>query len=301
MSAVRWLRVSYWAGATADAAAAVAMLFPAVGAALYGMEAFEASPEYRYAMWLGASLMVGWTLLLLWADRRPLERRGVLPITVLVIVGLASAGAYAVEAGLIARSMMVPTWVLQGVLSVLFLYSYFRSFGVREELRLAEGQMSLEEAAAAFLAQKSFAIAGVSRNGDAAANYIFKRLKESGREVYAINPNAESVEGGRCYASLRDLPVVPDAVVIGTHRDQALDLARQCEAAGVRHVWFHRSIDRGSFSADAANLCAAYGATVIPGGCPMMHLQPVDVGHRCIHLVLDKLGKLPKSVEASKS
>jgi len=301
MSAVRWLRISYWAGATADAAAAVAMLFPAVGAALYGMEAFEAGSEYRYAMRLGASLMIGWTLLLIWADRRPLERRGVLPITVVVIVGLASAGAYAVEAGLIARSMMLPTWVLQGVLSLLFVYSYFRALGTRDEARLAEGQVSLEEAAEAFLAQKSFAVAGVSRNGDAAANYIFKRFKESGREVYAINPNAESVEGERCYASLRDLPVVPGAVVIGTHRDQALDLARQCEAAGVRHVWFHRSIDRGSFSAEAANLCAAYGATVIPGGCPMMHLRPVDVGHRCMHLVLDKLGKLPTSVEAAKS
>jgi len=277
-------------------AAAVAMLFPAVGATLYGMEAFDPSPEYRYAMGLGASLMMGWTLLLIWADRRPLERRGVLLITVLVILGLASAGAYAVEAGLIARSMMVPTWVLQGVLSLLFIYSYFRSLRIREEVSLAEGQMPLEEAAAAFLAQKSFAIAGVSRNGDAAANYIFKRFKESGREVYAINPNTESVEGEPCYASLRDLPVVPDAVVVGTHRDQAIDLARQCEAAGVRHVWFHRSIDRGSFSAEAANLCAAYGATVIPGGCPMMHLQPVDVGHRCIHLVLDKLGTLPSTV-----
>jgi len=37
----------------------------------------------------GAPLMAGWTVLLLWADRQPLERRGVLPITVLpVIAGL---------------------------------------------------------------------------------------------------------------------------------------------------------------------------------------------------------------------
>jgi predicted CoA-binding protein len=297
MSAVRWLRVSYWAGAIADAAAAVAMLVPEVGAAMYGMEGFEPGAEYRYAMRLGASLMLGWTVLLLWADRKPLERRGVLLITVLVIAGLASAGAYAVGADLIALPMMVPTWVLQSALTILFLYSYLRSLGVSEEAELPEGQVPLADAAAEFLAQKCFAVAGVSREGDAAANYIFKRFKESGLEVYAINPNAKEVQGERCYASLADLPATPDAVVVGTSPDQALDVARQCKGAGVRHVWFHRSIDKGSFSKEAAALCAAYGATVIPGGCPMMHLDPVDVPHRCMHLVLNKLGTLPKGVE----
>jgi predicted CoA-binding protein len=297
MSAVRWLRVSYWAGATADALAAVAMFVPALGAAMYGMEGFEPSAEYRYAMRLGGALMVGWTLLLLWADRKPLERRGVLPLTVFVIGGLASAGAYAVSAGLIARPMMIPTWTLQGVLSVLFLYSYFRSLGVSDEHSLPEGQVSLEDAATEFLAQERFAVAGVSRDGEAAANYIFKRFKELGREVYAINPNAEEVEGERCYASLADLPAPPDAVVVGTPADKAIEIARQCEDAGVQQVWFHRSIDGGSFSEEAAELCSGYGATVIPGGCPMMHLHPVDVPHRCMYLVLKKIGALPKGVD----
>ena len=297
MTSVRWLRVSYWAGAIADALAAVAMLVPELGAAVYGMEDFEPGPEYRYAMRLGASLMIGWTVLLLWADRKPLERRGILPITVLVIAGLASAGAYAVDADLIARSEMVPTWVVQGLLTILFLYSYFRSLGVTEEVELPEGQVSLEDAAAEFLAQKSFAVTGVSREGDAAANYIFKRFKEKGLEVYAINPNAEEVEGERCYAALSDLPAKADAVVVGTAPDQAIDVARQCRDAGVQHVWFHRSIDKGSFNEEAAELCAGYGATVIPGGCPMMHLDPVDVPHRCMYLVLNKIGTLPKGVE----
>lgn len=300
MSAIRWLRVSYWAGAIADALAALAMLVPEVGDALYRTEGLEPGDDYRYAMRLGASLMLGWTVLLLWADRKPLERRGVLPITVFVIAGLAWAGAYAVSAGLIAAPNMAPTWVLQGVLTVLFLYSYFRSLGVTKEVTLPEGQLPLAAAAAEFLAQERFAVAGVSRDGDAAANYIFKRFKESGLDVYPINPNAETVEGERCYASVADLPAAPDAVLVGTHPDHAIDIARQCKDAGVRHVWFHRSIDRGSFTEEAAKLCTEYGATVIPGGCPMMHLDPVDVPHRCMHFVLNKLGALPKGVEVGR-
>jgi predicted CoA-binding protein len=298
MSAVRWLRVSYWAGAIADALAGVAMLVPAVGAAMYGMEGFEPGPEYRYAMRLGASLMLGWTLLLLWADRKPLQRRGVLPVTVFVIAGLAWAGGYAVSAGLIALPMMVPTWVLQSGLTVLFLYSYLKSGGAAAEAALPEGQIPLAEAAAEFLGQRRFAVAGVSRSSESAANYIFKRLKESGREVYAVNPNAETVEGERCYPSLGSLPAKPDAVVVATHRDQAMAVARQCRDARVQYVWFHRSVDAGSFTPEAAALCVDYGAAVIPGGCPMMHLEPVDMGHRCMHAVLDGLGRLPKGIEA---
>jgi hypothetical protein len=235
-------------------------------------------------------------VLLLWADRKPLERRGVLPITVLVIAGLAWAGAYAVGEGLIAPARMAPTWVLQALLAVLFLSSYVRARDATEEPALAEGQVTLADAASTFLAQHRIAVAGVSRDGDAAANYIFKRLLETGRDAYAINPNAEEVEGQRCYPSLAELPDSVDAVVIATHPDHSIDIARQCKAAGVRHVWFHRSIDRGSFNEEAAELCTAYGATVIPGGCPMMHLHPVDVPHRCMYLVLNKLGTLPKGV-----
>ena len=301
MPEIRWLRISYWVGAVADGIVGVLMFFPELGRAAYGDPNFEPSADYRYAMRFGASLMLGWTVLLLWADRKPVERRGVLPITLFVIAGLAWAGAYAVSADLVSLSRMVPSWGFQALLVALFLYSYVRSARADAEASIPKGAKSLSQAAAAFLAEKRFAVAGVSRGGDAPANLIFKKLKVSGREVYAVNPNADSVEGDRCYGSLADLPEPPDAVMVATHPDQAIEIAQQCKAAGVRRVWFHRSIDGGSFSPEAAALCEAYGATVIPGGCPMMHLGPVDVAHRCMRAVLSLTGALPKAVQDSKA
>jgi predicted CoA-binding protein len=301
MTETGWLRVSYWLGAIVDAIASILMFFPELGRAAYGVSGLEPSADYRYAMRFGASLMFGWTLLLLWADRRPRERRGVLAITVFVIAGLAWAGAYAVGAELIPLSRMLPTWALQLGLAVLFIYSYFRSHSAAARKQMPDGAMSLSEAAAEFLAESRFAVAGVSRAGNAPANLIFAKLEASGRKVFAINPNAESVDGRPCYASLSDLPEPPQAVVVATHPDQALEIARQCEAAGVRRVWFHRSVDGGSFSPEAAAYCEAYGATVIPGGCPMMHLEPVDFAHRCMRGVLTVTGALPKSVEVARS
>ncbi|MBT8468084.1 MAG: hypothetical protein KJN97_04965 [Deltaproteobacteria bacterium] len=127
MPEIRWLRISYWVGAIADLIVGVLMFFPEIGRAAYGDSDFEPTADYRYAMRFGASLMLGWTVLLLWADRKPLARRGVLPITVFVIAGLASAGAYAVSAELISLSNMIPSWGFQALLTALFLYSYFRS------------------------------------------------------------------------------------------------------------------------------------------------------------------------------
>jgi hypothetical protein len=76
-------------------------------------------------MGMGASLMIGWTFLLIWADRSPVERRGVLLLTVFpVLFGLIIAGIYAVAAGLIPADRMVPTWIFQGLITGLYLFSY---------------------------------------------------------------------------------------------------------------------------------------------------------------------------------
>ena len=105
-----WLRLSYRAGAIIDALTIVPMLFPSVGGKLFGIVGFRPSADYKYAMAVGASLMLGWTCLPLWADRKPVERRGVLLLTTVpVLVGLATAGIYAVTSHFIAPAKMVPT------------------------------------------------------------------------------------------------------------------------------------------------------------------------------------------------
>ena len=117
-----WLRISYWVGAIADGLATLRMLFPKIP---YGV-------EYRYALGLGASLMLGWTFLLVWADRKPLERKGVLLLTVFpVITGLLLAETYAVARGLITFGRMLPTGIFLLALIVLFIFSYFNARDVK--------------------------------------------------------------------------------------------------------------------------------------------------------------------------
>ena len=127
-AAIRWLRASYWAGVILDALAALSMLSPALFAATNGLDGFSPGPDDRYAMGMGASLMIGWTVLLLWADRQPLARRGVLLITLCpVVVGLAANELLAVRAGFLHLAMTAPIWLVQALLSVLFLVAYAKA------------------------------------------------------------------------------------------------------------------------------------------------------------------------------
>lgn len=154
----------------------------------------------------------------------------------------------------------------------------------------------LAQAVDEFLSLKRLAVAGVSRGGKEAANAIYKKLRSSGFEVFAVNPNARQIEGDACYPDIGSIPGGVEGVVIATHPDVAPEVVGQCRAAGVGHVWMHRSFGGGSVSAAAVELCREAGISVIPGACPMMYCKPVDLGHRCMRWILGVTGGLPKTI-----
>ena len=125
---ILWLRISYWTGAILDGLAAIQMLVPAVFAATNKLPDFHPGADYKYAMGMGASLMLGWTVLLIWADRKPMERKGVLPITIFpVILGMVVNEIWAVRSRFIALGVVVPSWIMQAVLIALFAFSYLNA------------------------------------------------------------------------------------------------------------------------------------------------------------------------------
>jgi hypothetical protein len=113
----RLLRVAFIAGAVTDALALIPMLIPPATKLMWGVDNDGA---FRFAAMSAASLMLGWTALLLWGLQRPVERRGTIALTVLVVYGLALSEAVAVASGTIDASHMIPTWCLQAALIALF-------------------------------------------------------------------------------------------------------------------------------------------------------------------------------------
>jgi hypothetical protein len=119
---IKWLKIAYLAGIITDALALVPMLYPPIAELMWGFDKFNG--EYIFAMGFGASLMLGWTLLLIWAYREPLERRFIAFLTILVIIGFIATEIFAVANGYIDLDKMVPTFVIQAVLMGLFGFGY---------------------------------------------------------------------------------------------------------------------------------------------------------------------------------
>lgn len=143
-----------------------------------------------------------------------------------------------------------------------------------------------------FLGGRRIAVAGVSRAPGSAANLVFRKLRDSGYEVFPVNPRAAEVEGETCFPDLASVPAELDGVVVATHPDVSIEVVRQASERKVPLVWFHRSFGGGSVSDAAVRECASRGIRCIVGGCPLMYCEPVDFGHRCMRTWLSWRGRI---------
>ena len=137
-----------------------------------------------------------------------------------------------------------------------------------------------------FLAQKKIAVVGISDKRETGCNEAYKRFKQNGYQVYAVNPRLSSYDGKVCYTDLKSIPEKVDAVFILANPRVTEQMVQQCVDLGIKHVWMHcmmgtkpgLATGMTSVSQSAVEMCKANGITVIPGSCPNQFLKP-DFGH----------------------
>jgi hypothetical protein len=141
-----------------------------------------------------------------------------------------------------------------------------------------------------FIAQRTLAVVGVSRAGKKFGNMAYKDLKAKGYRLFPINPNAEVIEGDRCYPNLKSLPEPVGGVLIVVPPPETERVVREAAAAGIRRVW----MQQGAESEAAIRFCQEHGLSVVHGECILMFAQPVVSYHRFHQWVWKLLGKLPR-------
>jgi predicted CoA-binding protein len=148
-----------------------------------------------------------------------------------------------------------------------------------------------------FLAQKKVAVVGVSDKRETGCNLAYRKFKENGYTVSAVNPRITAFEGDTCYPDLKSIPEKPEAVFILTNPKVTEEIVQQCVDLGVRYVWMHcmmgtkpgLAAGMTSVSQEAVRMCKENGITVIPGACPNQYLKP-DFGHAVMRVMFRTLG-----------
>ena len=150
-----------------------------------------------------------------------------------------------------------------------------------------------------FLAQKKIAVVGVSDKRETGCNLAYRKFKESGYDVSAVNPRIESFEGDPCYPDLAAIPEKPEGGFILTNPKITDEVVQQCVDLGIQRVWMHcmmgtkpgLAASMTSVSKEAVRICEENGIAVIPGTCPNQFLKP-DFGHKIMRGMFRTFGFL---------
>jgi len=116
---------------------------------------------------------------------------------------------------------------------------------------------------------------GVSRSGKKFGNSIYTEMKQRGYTVYPVNPNADQINGDKCYASLAELSGKVDGVVICVPPQKSAQVLRDAAAAGINKVW----LQQGSQSVETGKVARELGISPVEGKCILMYAGEVKSIH----------------------
>jgi len=119
-----------------------------------------------------------------------------------------------------------------------------------------------------FFDSKSFAVVGATDNVEKYGYKVFKRLEKTGKPCYPVHPKLSQIDGIKVYASLSDLPVIPEAVNIIVPTSATEKVVEECNKLGIKKVW----MQPGAESEKAILYCKDNEIQLIYNDCVLSHL-----------------------------
>ena len=141
-----------------------------------------------------------------------------------------------------------------------------------------------------FLSTKKIAVAGVSRNSKKFGYTVFKELTQKGFDVYAINPNTDSLGGTPCFQSVSALPSDIKNQLIVTPKDQTAGVIREAVSSGISGIWIQQMSD----TPEAIKVAEDSKVNLITRECILMWAEPVKSIHKFHRTVKRLFGRLQK-------
>lgn len=146
-----------------------------------------------------------------------------------------------------------------------------------------------KQAIEAFFAQKTIAIAGVSRNPKKFGHQIFSELKKKHHLVVPINPNVQEIDGIQCFPSVTAIPPDIQSLLIVTPKSQTDALLLEAIEKGIANIWVQQS----SETQETIQIASKHNNNIILKQCAFMFTNPVSGIHKFHRSILKLFGRLP--------
>jgi len=139
-----------------------------------------------------------------------------------------------------------------------------------------------------FLSLGKYAVAGVSRDPKKFGQVVFRELRQKGMDVVPVNPNAETIDGVKCFSSVSNLPSDVRGLILMTPKGETLTVAREAIAHGIKDLW----IQQGAETRSTIGELEKEEINLISKECIMMFWKPNSI--HSFHRFLKKIfGGLP--------
>ncbi|GMK41621.1 CoA-binding protein [Paenibacillus sp. CCS19] len=88
----------------------------------------------------------------------------------------------------------------------------------------------------------TIAVVGLSDKPDRTSYMVAEAMQAKGYRIIPVNPNAETILGEQCYASLADIPEPVDIVNVFRRSEHTPPVAEDAVAIGAKALWLQLGI-----------------------------------------------------------
>lgn len=139
-------------------------------------------------------------------------------------------------------------------------------------------------------AQKNIVIVGVSRLGNKTGNLLYKELKARNYNVFQINPNADEINGEKCYRNFESLPNGVTAAVLTVQPSETKKVIMEAIKNGINNIW----LQNGSGNDETQKYCEEKNLSYVYNECILMYCEPVTGVHKFHGWIWKLIGKYAK-------
>lgn len=138
---ILFIHFAYWLGAIMDFLVAGSMFLYVFFGINIGMGFPAVTAETKFMLISGMALMIGWTVLLIWGDRKPLERRHLLLITAFPVVFTYLLGEiiiYILGESTQTLTELILFQIIRTVLIIVFIAAFILATKQKEKITISE-------------------------------------------------------------------------------------------------------------------------------------------------------------------